>query len=93
MKGDVVWVDLEEIEQQKVNALRKDLLKNVDEQIAVYNNKLSPLANLKNKINKANDKELQQYRYSGNTRGIVQFFNSWLGERIKMHEKSGKYFF
>lgn len=90
--GEVGWVDLGEIEQQKADSLRKDLLKDVDEQVTYYKNKLSSLAELKGKINNANYEELQQYRYSGNARGMVQFFNSWLGEDGKMHEKSGRYF-
>lgn len=90
--GEVGWVDLGEIKQQKADALRKELLKNVDEQIAVYNDKLSSLAELKGKINNANYEELQQYSHPSHMRGMVQFFNSWLGEDGKMHEKSGKYY-
>ena len=90
--GEVGWVDLGEIEQQKADALRKDLLANVDEQIAFYNNKISSLAELKGKINKANYEELKQYNRPSHVRGMVQFFNSWLGDDGKMHEKSGKYY-
>ena len=90
--GEVGWVDLGEIEQKKADALRKDLLKSVDEQVAYYKNKLSSLAELKGKINKASYKELQQYSHPGHVIGMVQFFNSWLGDDGKMHEKSGHYY-
>ena len=91
--GEVGWVDLGEIKQKKADALRKDLLKNIDEQIAVYNNKLSSLIELKGIINKANYEELQQYSHPSHAKGMLQFFNSWLGDEGKMHEKLGKYFF
>ena len=84
--GEVGWVDLGEIEQQKADALRKVLLKNVDEQVTYHNNKLSTFAELRGKINKANYQELQQYSHPSNVRGMIHFFNSWLGDDGKIHE-------
>ena len=75
--GKVGWVSLGEIEQKKVDTLRKDLFKSVDEQVTYHNNKLSSLSELKSKINNAtNQEELRRYCYPYNARGMVLFFNS-----------------
>ena len=92
--GELGWVDLDEIEQQKANTLRKNLLKYIDEQVSYHNDKLSSLGKLKVKINQANYQELQKYyHYSGHGRNIVKFVNSSLGKNGKVYEQSSKYFF
>lgn len=90
--GEVGWVDLGQIEQDKADALRKQILDNLNDRVKYYNNQLSSLSELKNKINKANYQELQQYQY-GNAQGFVKTFRAWLGNDGKMHEESNDYRF
>ena len=90
--GDVGWVDLGQIEQNKADALRKNILDGINDRIKYYNSQISSLDELKSKINKANYNELQQYQY-GNAQGFIKTYYSWLGDDGKMHEKSQNYNF
>lgn len=64
--GEVGWVDLEEIQKQKKENIKNFLIRDIDERINFYNEKLSSLLKIKTKISKADYKELQQYLYFGN---------------------------
>ena len=89
--GEVGWVDLGQIEMEKADALRVQILDNLNDRVKYYNQQLSALAELKDKINKANYQELQQYQY-GNAQGFVKTWHAWLGEDGKIHKKSDSYY-
>ena len=89
--GEVGWVDLGQIETEKADALRVQILDNLNNRVKYYNQQLSALAELKDKINKANYQELQQYQY-GNAQGFVKTWQAWLGEDGKVHKKSDSYY-
>ena len=90
--GEVGWVDLGQIEQDKPDSLRKRILDNLNDRVKYYNNQLSSLSELKNKINKASYQELQRYQY-GNAQGFIKTFRAWLGNYGKMHQESNDYRF
>ena len=76
--GETGWVDLGQIEIEKANVLRQQLLDDLNLQMKQHNEQISALAELKNKINKANYEELQQYRCPNRT-AVVKFLQAVTG--------------
>ena len=90
--GKTGWVDLSEVEKEKENYLRKEILKEVDKEISYYNKKISELSALKNNVSRASYKDLQKnLLVMNNTKGIMEFSNSWVDGYGKIHKNSGYY--
>ena len=90
--GQVGWLNLADLNQEKTDQLRHELLSNIDKKISALNNKISHLTRNRVKINTASYEELQNYK--NNLQGhhdymkIPTSWYSWLGSDGLIHSNS-----
>ena len=91
--GSVGWVSVGEIESRRMDSLKHSLLRDINRKIKYHDDQIAYLTSQKDKISKLTYQELEKYHDNEHMQGMVNFFNSWMGENGKIKKKSRTYYF